>query len=72
MDNHSTSATPEQKLYTLTNEILTPIHTIRGFAQLLKMDIETAKLDSHDLVKKVNKIIEAADKIEKFRNEALG
>jgi nitrogen-specific signal transduction histidine kinase len=71
MDNF-VSKTPEQKLSTLAAEILTPIHTIKGFAQLLKMDIESNNINSDNLLEKVDRIIEAAEKIRIFRDEAVG
>lgn len=40
MNNQFDSATPKQKLSILTNEFRTPIEIIRGYASVIKKDIE--------------------------------
>ena len=44
------SATPEQKLSTLANELRTPVEIIRGFASVIKKDIEADKIDPAQLL----------------------
>ncbi|HSK86993.1 MAG TPA: hypothetical protein VK880_01450 [Anaerolineales bacterium] len=71
MFNSLKSATPEQKLYTLSAELVTPIDIIRGYAYLIKKDIESNKIDPEDILKNINIIIETADKLKKVRAEII-
>ena len=72
MDDYWRTATPEQKLSILTNELLTPIEIIRGISQLIKKDIESNNINSADLLEKITKIAEAAEKIKLLRDETVG
>jgi len=65
------SATPEQKLYTLSNELTTPIEAIRGFAYLIKMDIESNNIDPDKMLNWINRIIEKAEWIKEVRDEIV-
>jgi signal transduction histidine kinase len=71
MTNSPDSAAPEQKLSILTAELLTPIEIIRGFAYIIKKDIETNNIDPDKLLEHINKIIEKADWIKELRDEAV-
>ena len=71
MNNPLNSATPEQKLYILTAELKAPIDTIRGYAALIKKDIETNRAKPEEILEKINKIAEIADKIKELRDEIL-
>lgn len=72
MDDFWKTATPEQKLATLTNEFLTPIEIIRGISQLIKKDIEANNINSNDLLEKINSIIQATEKMKSLRDNAVG
>jgi len=72
MDNLFDSATPEQKLSILTNELLTPIEAIRGFAYIMKKDIESNNISNEKLLESINIIAEMADKIKVIRDQAVG
>ena len=72
MDDYWRTATPEQKLSILTNELLTPIEIIRGISQLIKKDIESNNINSADLLEKITMIAEAAEKIKLLRDETVG
>ncbi len=65
MNNLFYSTTPEQKLSILGNELRTPVEIIRGFAFVIKKDIESNKVESMELLNDINRIAEAADKIKK-------
>ena len=65
------SATPEQKLATLSNELLTPIEVISGFAYLIKNDIESKNIDPDKMLDCINRIIEKADWIKVLREEIV-
>ena len=69
MFDHLNSATPEQKLYTLIIELKTPIEVIRGFARIIKKDIETNNIDPTKMLEAVNKIIEKADWVKEISDE---
>jgi len=71
MTNPLDSATPEQKLSILTNELLTPIEIIKGIAYLIKKDIEANNIDTDELLERINKIIEKADWVRKLREEIV-
>ena len=72
MDDYWRTATPEQKLSIITNELLTPIEIIRGVSQLIKKDIESNNINSADLLEKITMIAEAAEKIKLLRDETVG
>jgi hypothetical protein len=72
MDNPFESATPEQKLSILTNELLTPIETIRGFAYIIKKDVESNNISTKKLLESIVIIAEMADKIKILRDQAVG
>lgn len=72
MNNLFESATPEQKLSILTNLLLTPIETIRGFAYIVKKDIESNNVSTEKLLESITIIIEMADKIKTLRDQAVG
>ena len=65
MTNPYESATPEQKLAILSNELLTPIEVIRGFAYLIKKDIESNNIDPDKILDWINRIIEKSEWIKK-------
>jgi signal transduction histidine kinase len=71
VNNLFESATPEQKLSILTNELLTPIEVIRGFAAITKKEIESNNIDPARILNDINRIAEAADKIKKLRDDLL-
>ena len=71
MNNQFDSATPEQKLSILTNELRTPIEIIRGYASVIKKDIESNKFDSETVLKEIDRIAESADKIKKILDELI-
>ena len=71
MDDNWKTATPGQKLNALTNMLITPIDIIRGVSQLIKKDIESNNINPDDLLEKVTKIAEAAEKIKILRDEAV-
>jgi signal transduction histidine kinase len=71
MNNQFDSATPEQKLSILTNELRTPIEIIRGYASVIKKDIESNKFDSETVLKEIDRIAESADKIKKLLDELI-
>ena len=68
-DNFLDSRTPEQKLWTLAHEIATPIETIRGFAFIIKKDIESNKVNPEEILRDIKIISEAADKLHKLLEE---
>ena len=72
MDDYWRTATLEQKLSIITNELLTPIEIIREISQLIKKDIESNKINSADLLEKITMIAEAAEKIKLLRDETVG
>jgi hypothetical protein len=72
MDNPFESVTPEQKLSILTNELLTPIETIRGFAYIIKKDVESNNISTEKLLESIIIIAEMADKIKNLRDQAVG
>ena len=63
MNNPFDSATPEQKLWNLTNELRTPVEIIRGYASV--------KFDSETILKEIDRIAESADKIKKLLDELV-
>ena len=69
MNDHHISATPEQKLSILTNELRTPIEIIRGFAAVIKKGIESNSIESTEILNDINTIAESADKIKKILDE---
>ena len=71
MKNLFNSTTPEQKLHVLTNELKVPIDIIRGYAALIKKDIESNKVEPEELLIKINTIAETADKIKELRDEIV-
>ena len=71
MKNLFNSATPEEKLHVLTNELKVPIDIIRGCAALIKKDIESNKIEPEELLNKINTIAETADKIKELRDEII-
>ena len=71
MNNQFDSATPEQKLSILTNELRTPIEISRGYASVIKKDIESNKFDSETVLKEIDRIAESADKIKKLLDELI-
>lgn len=71
-DNFFDSKTPEQKLYTLTAELITPIDLIRGLAYLIKKDVEANNINPKDILERINKIAETADKIKDLRDQIVG
>jgi len=71
MSDYFESATPEQKLSILTNEIRTPVEIIRGLAFIIKKGIESNKSDSETLLKDISQIAESADKIKELLDELL-
>lgn len=56
MDNPYDSATPEQKLSILAAELLTPIEIIRGFAYIIKKDIETNNINPDTMLELLIKL----------------
>jgi len=71
MDNQFNSATPEQKLSILTNELRTPLEIIRGYASVIKKDIESNKVDPATILKEISQIAESADKIKELLDELI-
>jgi len=71
MNNPFDSATPEQKLWNLTNELRTPVEIIRGYASVIKKDIVSNKFDSETLLKEIDRIAESADKIKELLDKLL-
>ena len=71
MDNYFKSATPEQKLNTLTNELRIPVEIIRGLAAVIKRNIESNKIESAEILNDINRITEAADKIKHLLDEMV-
>jgi hypothetical protein len=71
-DNFFDSKTPEQKLYILTAELITPIDLIRGLAYLIKKDVEVNNINPKDILERINKIAETADKIKDLRDQIVG
>ena len=69
MKNLFNSATPEEKLHVLTNELKVPIDIIRGYAALIKKDIESNRVEPEKLLNMINTIAETADKIKDLRDE---
>jgi len=65
------SATPEQKPAILSSELLTPIEVIKGFAYLMKKDIESNNIDPDKTLEYNNKIIKEAEWIKEVRDEIL-
>lgn len=63
------SATPEQKLYTLIAELKTPVEIIRGFAYIIKKDIETNNIDTAKMLEAINKIAEKTNYIKEICDE---
>jgi hypothetical protein len=70
-ENLFEAASPEQRFYILAAELVTPIDTILGYAYLLKKDVESNKMDPEEKLKKVNIIVETADKIKKIRDDLI-
>jgi hypothetical protein len=54
MEDPFASATPEQKLSILTNELRTPVEIIRGFAFIIKRDIESNKVEPTEILNDIN------------------
>lgn len=71
MEDPFDTTTPEQKLWNLTNELRTPVEIIRGYASVIKKDIESNKFDSETLLKEIDRIAESADKIKELLDELL-
>ena len=72
MKNIFASATPEQKLAILTNELLTPIESIRGFAFIIKKGIESNNINQEEILEAINIIAEQADMMKVLRDQAVG
>jgi nitrogen-specific signal transduction histidine kinase len=70
-ENIFASKSPEQKLNTLTAELQTPIEVIRGYAYILKKDIESDQINPEDILKKISTIIEKAERIKELCLEAV-
>ena len=71
MNNLFNSATPEQKLNILTAELKTPIDIIRGYAAIIKKDIESNRVNPEEILKNITAIAETADKIKALRDEIV-
>ena len=71
MSDYFESATPEQKLSILTNELRTPIEIIRGYAFIIKKHVESNKVNPMEVLNDINQIAEAADKIKKLLDELI-
>ena len=63
------SATSEQKIRILQNEMTTPIEVIRGYAALIKKQV--SGMDNQELVEYVKSIEKAAKRLKMLRN-AIG
>jgi len=63
MDNPYDSATPEQKLWMLRTEIITPLSVITGYTNVIRKDIESKNIDPDELLKEINYIEKSAKKI---------
>jgi signal transduction histidine kinase len=71
MNNSPESATPEQKLSILTNELRTPVEIIRGFASVIRMEIESDRINPAELLNEIITIAEAANKIKELLDEMV-
>jgi len=71
MDNPFESATPEQKLSILTNELRIPIEIIHDFAEVIRINIKSNRLEPTEILNKVDTITEAADKIKNLLDETV-
>ena len=71
MNNPFNSPTPEQKLNILANELRTPIEIICGLAFVMKKNIESNNVESANILRDINSIAEAADKIKQLLDEVV-
>ena len=71
MSDYFDSATPEQKLSILGNELRTPVEVIRGYASVIKKHVESNKVDPTEILNDINQIGKAADKIKKLLDELI-
>lgn len=62
---------PEQKLSTLINVLRTPVEIIRGFASVMRKEIDSDNINPADLLNEITTIAEAADKIEELLDEMV-
>ena len=62
------TAAPEEKLGALRTEMVTPIATIRGYARVLKKEVDPTVIKGlpDEFGEAVDKIIEASDKLYKL------
>jgi signal transduction histidine kinase len=71
MNKSLKSASPEQKLSILTNELRTPVEIIRGYAAVIRKEIESNSIEPAELLNEINTIAEAADNIKKLLDEMV-
>jgi hypothetical protein len=71
MSDYFESATPEQKLKILTNELRTPVEIIRGTAEIIRTKNESLNIEPLGILSEINTITEAADKIKNLIDETV-
>lgn len=71
MDNPLDSATTEQKLSILTNELRTPIEIIHGFAQVIKTNSSSQTIEQSGILQEIDHITAAADRIKNLLDDVV-
>jgi len=71
MNNPFESASPEQKLSILSNELRTPVEIIRGIVAVIRKGIESNSVEPAEILKEINTIAEASDKIKELLDEMM-
>lgn len=69
--NFLDSASPEQKLHSLTAGLWTPVEVIRGLAEIIRLNISSNRIEPEETLQIVNGISEATDKIKNLLNETV-
>lgn len=65
------SATPEQKLHSLTAELRIPVEIIRGFVEIIRLQNQANSIEPQGILGEINTISEAAHKIKNLLDEAV-
>ena len=69
MTNPSDSATPEQKFWMWRSALIAPIVTITGYTTITRKDIEAKSISVEEILKRINRIEESANKIKDLIDE---
>lgn len=71
MDNQLNSTTPEQQLRSLVAMLRTPVETIRGFAEIIKLHCHANNSESQMILNAINPISDAANQMKEFLDETI-